>query len=323
MINKVTSMVPKVLHTAATSGGNKGSRLTKFMQSETLGKVLDMAAENQVLCQSLFSLALCVGARPATNFLVTEDKGDATYASCHSIASGGVGFVWPLIFATPLAMGMKRMCANPAKYFKPELVKKFYPSVGTKDILSKEGKKIGEEISTNAKGEMLRKDGSVLCKDLEPLMIYGKEEKAAFESANAGFYVDKGGVVRSKTVFSTKNGVVELDKNGEKIGCAVQSDMTPITEDMKIGAKKEKNLTTFINMVPDILLAPPRAALTIAVIPPILGMFGIEKKKKPDANLQQQGSKLNVVSNSNNTVASSTVGNNAKTVFDAFKKGGV
>lgn len=325
MINKVTSVVPKVLHTAAAAGGegNKGSMLTRFLRSDTLGKVLDTAAENPVVCNSLFSLALCVGARPVTNFAITEDKGDATYASCHSIASGGVGFVWPLIFATPLAMGMKKMCANPAKYFKPELVKKLYPNVGVKDILDKEGKKIGEKIATNAKGEMLRKDGSVLCKDLEPLMVNGKEEKAAFEKANAGFYVENSGVVRSKTVFSTKGGVVETDKLGNKIGCAVQEDLTPITEEMKIGAQKEKNLSTFINMVPDILLAYPRASLTIAAIPPILDLFGIEKKKKPAAaGAQPQTPKLDITSKANNT-AVSHIGGHAKSPFDAFRKGGV
>ncbi|MCM1265463.1 MAG: hypothetical protein NC200_04615, partial [Candidatus Gastranaerophilales bacterium] len=172
-----------------------------------------------------------------------------------------------------------------------------------------------------------RKDGSVLCKDLEPLMIYGKEEKAAFESANAGFFVDKNGVVRSKTVFSTKNGVIEKDKAGNNIGCAVQADLTPITEEMKLASKKEENLKTFINMVPDILLAAPRAALTIAVIPPLLGMFGIEKKKKPGAGApaqgQARGPKLDVTSKANNTVAATSGVNNAKATFDAFKKGGV
>jgi hypothetical protein len=321
MINRVTSLVPKTLNTVAQNSAKKGSRLTKFLQSETLGKVLDTAKENEVVCQSLFSLALCVGARPVTNFIITEDKGDAAYASGHSIASGVVGFAWPLIFATPLAKGMKKMISNPAKYFKPELVKKFYPNVGTTDVLNKEGKKVGEKIMTNVEGKMLRKDGSVLIQSLEPKMVYGEAEKAAFEATNKDFYIDKGGVVRSKKVFSTKGGKVELDAKGNPIGCAVQSDMTPITEEMKIGSKMEQNLKTFVNMVPDIMLAPPRAALTIAVIPPILKGLGLKKKPK-DAPAQQKTG-LDVMSKSNNTVSTASAKANNTSVFSSMKKGGV
>jgi len=318
MINKVmSSIVPKAAMAPKAAGG-KGSLMTRFLQSETLGKVLESAADNPVIFQSAFSLALCCGARPATNFLVTEDKQDATYASCHSISSGVIGFVWPLIFATPLSVGVKRVLKNPQKYLKPEVVKKFYPNVGIVDVIGKDGKKIGEKIRTNVDGKMLRKDGSVLCQDYEPLLV--KQDKDAFEAANKSFYVDEGGVVRSKTVFSTKGGKVELDKNGNKIGCAVQSDMTPITETMKIGAKKESNVKNIINMVPDILLAPPRAALTIALIPPILrNVFHVQKSNKgaqPEQAKPAAG--LDVTSKSNNTVAQG----NPKAAFNTFTKGG-
>ena len=328
MISKVmSSTVPKVLKTATTTAGEKGSRLTKFMQNPVLGKMLDVAADNPVICQSAFSLALCCVARPITNFLVTKDKQDATYASCHSIASGGIGFIWPLIFATPLSKGVKKVLAKPQKYLNPELIQKFYPNVAVVDNISKEGKKLGIKIKTNAKGQMLRKNGTVLCQDLEPLMVYGKTERAAFEKANAGFYVDKGGVVRSKTVFKTEGGKFKLDEKGNKIGCAVQRDMTPITEEMEIGVKKEQNVKNFVNMIPDILLAPPRAALTIALIPPLLGMFGIKKKPKGNvANNQQQQAqqKLDVTSKTNNVVASNVnIAGTSKSPFSAMKKGGV
>ena len=84
---------------------------------------------------------------------------------------------------------MKKVLSKPQKYLKPELIQKFYPNVAVVDNISKEGKKLGVKIKTNAKGQMLRKNGTVLCQDLEPLMVYGKAERAAFESANAGFYV--------------------------------------------------------------------------------------------------------------------------------------
>lgn len=326
MINKVMgSVIPKVAHRAANASTAKGGRLTKFLQSEGLGKVLDMAADNPVICQSAFSLALCCFARPATNYVVTKDKQDATYASCHSISSGVIGFAWPLVFATPLAAGVKRVLKNPQKYLKPGMIKKFYPNVGTENVLDNAGKKIGEKIKLNKAGKMLRKDGSELLQDLEPKMVYGKTEKAAFETANPGYYVDNGGVVRSRTVFKTKNGEFELDKNGNKIGCSVQKDLTPITEEMEIGVKKEQNIKNVLNMIPDIMLAPPRAALTIALIPPIMkNIFGMQKPQKPADNANAPKANLDVTSKANNTVATTqTSGVKPQVPANAPKKGGV
>ena len=324
MINKVMgSAITNVARMVPPSGGG-ASRTQKFMRSEALGKVLDVAAENQTLCQSLFALGICVGPRPLTNFAITEDKQDATYASCHSIASGGVGFVWPLVFATPIAVGVKRMAANPTKYFKPEMIQKFYPNVGVKYEIGEKGKKVAK-IITNEAGQMLRRDGTVLCKDLEPLMMYGKKAAEEFEKAHPNLYVDGSGVVRSKTVFKTEKGIYKLDKNGNKIGAAVQkTDLNPITEEMEIGAMKEQNVQKFVNMVPDILLAPARASLTIAMIPPLLGMFGIEKKPKGGAPAasNQTSKGLDIVSNSNNTVTTGGKHNFVST-FSSFKKGGM
>lgn len=314
MINRVTSAIPKATTLLANNAGKKGDRLKSFMRNPVLGKVLDAAGENPVICQSAFSLALCCGFRPVTNYVVTKDKQDAAYASSHSIASGVMGFVWPLIFATPLASGIKAVSKNPQKWLKPSRIKQFYPNVKIVEELDAAGKKIGEKIATNAKGEMLRKDGKVLGQSLEPKMIYNEAERAAFEVQNAGFYVDKGGVVRSKTVFKTENGKFKLDKDGNKIGCAVQSDLNPITEEMEIGVKKEENMKNFMNMIPDILLAPPRAFLTIKLIPPILSALGISKKPKADVN--QDGANQGPV-----TLAMRSA--EIKSPFSSFKKGGV
>ena len=317
MITRImSSMAPKAVTRLAKPTADKGARLKKFMQSEGLGKVLDVAAENPPLCQSLFALAICLGPRPLTNYLVTEDKKDATYASCHSISSGIVGFLWPMLFVTPIATGVKRMAANPLKYFKPEVIKKFYPNVGIKEELANDGKTIIKKILTNEKGQMLRKDGSVLCADLEPLMVYGKENQAKFAAEHPELLVDKSGVVRSRSVFKTEGGVYKLDKNGNKIGVAVQKqDFNPITEEMEIGAKKEQNVQKFMNMVPDIILSPFRATLTIALIPPLLDAFGI-KKSNHGAPAQGTGTP-----SFKGTFIPQ--GDHVASTFNAFKKGGV
>lgn len=315
MIGKVmSSIVPKAVRKAKAP---KGTKLNNFLSSNSLGKVLDAAADNPTLLQAGFSLALCCVARPITNYLVTKDKQDATYASCHSISSGVIGFIWPMIFVTPLASAVKKVLKNPVKYLKPETIKKFYPNVGMEDVLDAAGKKIGSKIKVNEKGQMLRKDGSILKADIEPMMVYGEENKIKFEKANPDYYVSNGGVVRSRKIFQTEKGKIKLDKEGKKVGCPVQNDFNPITEEMEIGIKKEQNVKNFVNMVPDILLAPPRAALTIALIPPILkNVFGVHKSNK---SAQPASSQQNVSATTN--FKSNFVSSNS--TFASFKKGGI
>ena len=343
---------PKTILQGTANVTRKPDMVTRFMKNKMVGKICDIADKNPVLCQSIFSLAICCGARPATNYLVTEDKKDAAYASCHSISSGVTGLIWPFLTATPLAAGVAYVLKNPQKCLKPEIIKKFYPQVGLETII-KDGKKI-IRVMTNTKGEMLRQDGSKLFRNLEPLKVKGdaeaankieelvkkinktknaskkasleaekeileaekikfEEAKAAFEAANPRLEVDSNGIVRSKEVFKTEEGKFVI-KNGKKVGCAVQKpedketlkrvldgkeelEIRPITEEMEIGANKEKNVQDMINWVPDSILAVPRAWLTIKLIPWLLKKFGMEKpKKKAPQQPQAQQQSHNVPS---------------------------
>ena len=249
--------------------------------------------------------------------------------------------------------------------------------------VTKDGKEI-LEVMQNNKGQLLREDGKLLWRNLEPLKLQGKadaaeeiarieekllkttsktkqeklkiqkeelelakeayeKEKTIFETANPNLSVDKNGIVRSKEVFKTKDGIYELDKHGNKQGCAIQKpeisgktekrtqeimkeyldgtrtpEHRPITEEMEIGINKEQNIKSIVNWIPDILLAPPRAAVTIAFIPWLLkNVFGMEKNKKVAAPNQN-----------NNQVATTTVNNNkiagtSLNIVSTAKKGGV
>ena len=81
------------------------------------------------------------------------------------------------------------------------------------------------------------------------------------------------------------------------MGCVVQEDKTPITEEIENGAQKERNLATIFKWIPDTLLAVPRAYLTIIAIPPILKVLGLKKAPKGE-NAQ----KANVAGQSNDTI---------------------
>ena len=305
----------------------KPDRLTRFLRNNSLGEICESAYNNPVLTNSLFSLAICCFARPLTNYATTPNKKDAAYASGHSISSGGIGTLWSLAIATPIAGAVGIVLKKPQKYLKPSMIKKLFPSVGIKEVI-KDGKKI-EEVMTNAKGNMIRKDGTELLRDLEPLKIKNgdanqrlkdierklnktkkqskidklneekasllekieefKAEKVKFEQENPSLYVDNHGVVRSREVFKTENGKFQFDvdgtksatgKKGDKVGCVVQQDKTPITEEIENGNQKEENLKTVFKWGSDILLAVPRAYLTIIAIPPILKVLGLQKTSK-------------------------------------------
>jgi len=278
MINKLPSSI--INHAASNATLKAGNTLTtRFMKSKAVGKVCEMAAKNPVAVQSLFSLGICCIARPATNMITTSDKKDASFASCHSISSGLIGWVWPMFFSTPIAMAVGIMLKKPQKFFNANLMKKLYPSVGIETI-TKNGKKI-ERAMVNAKNQLLKQDGSLLSRNLEPLKVT-KNKIEEFLKLNPKLTVDKHGIARSTEAFQTKDGKYVLDKEGNKIGCALQkADKTPITEEVELGIKKEQNMASFVSWVPDILLAPPRAMLTIALIPYLLNnVFGIQKGAK-------------------------------------------
>ena len=307
----------------------KEGMATKLMKSALVGGVCEMAANNPVLCQSAFSLGINCAARPATNYLVTPDKTDAGMASAHSIASGVVGFVWPLVMITPLVSAIELVIKKkPTKFLKPETLKNFYPSVAIREV-EKNGKVV-KEVVTNSKGEFVNKAGKAICRELEPIKLKDGDlggrikkleaainnpknaskverliaEKAELETRHQAFLLEKAkfeaehpellidpnsGVARSRTVFKTKGGKYQLDSQGNKIGCVVQKDQTPITEELERSLNKENNTEQLMKWAPDILLAVPRSMLTVMCIPWIMkNVFNMEKKPK-GANPKENG----------------------------------
>lgn len=280
MINKLPG---SIMHSNILNAGNGSSSnmTTKFLKSKTVGKICETAAKSPVVCQSVFSLLICCLARPATNMITTKDKKDASYASCHSISSGLMGFAWSMVISTPIALAMGAILKKPQGFLNKNLIKKLYPAVGIKKSVNKAGKTV-EELMVDSNKNLLRQNGTLLSRSIEPLKVEA-EKAPEFIKNHPNLTVDKHGVVRSTDTFQTKDGKFIM-KDGHKVGCAVQkADMTPITEEVELGIKKEQNMSTLMNWIPDIVLAPPRAMLTVALIPWFLkNVFGIEKAKKTD-----------------------------------------
>jgi len=341
----------------------KESLATKLMKSAVVGGICEMAANNPVLCQSAFSLGINCAARPATNYLVTPDKTDAGMASAHSIASGAVGFVWPLVLVTPVVAAIDLVIKKkPTKFLKPETLKNFYPTVGIKEVM-KDGKVV-KEVMTNSKGQFVTKTGKPICRELEPIKLKDGDlggrikklekainnpknaskverltaekaelearhqaflvEKEKFEAANPDLLIDpNSGVARSRTVFKTKGGKYQLDAQGNKIGCVVQKDKTPITEELERSLNKENNTEQLMKWAPDILLAVPRSMLTVMCIPWIMkNVFNMEKKPKdakPQTNVA--ASQAKPVNNQSPASKMAAAFNKNKSSAPSFKGG--
>ena len=137
-----------------------------------------------------------------------------------------------------------------------------------------------------------------------------------------------GEAVQSKDFMMDSEGVLrhtEIDKESKTIvykDVVDEKELTSISEEMEIAHQKERNVDKFINMIPDTLLAPIRASLTIALIPPLLNACGIHKNNKNKPAEDSSNKNLNLISTSNNKITSGKANNFAST-FSAFKKGGV
>ena len=263
--------------------------LKKFLTSEKLGKLLDLSANNPVVVTSLYSLFLCTLLRPATIMaLPGKNVDDKKYASAHSIASGVMGFLTTAAILTPIAGMVKKTFRHPGKFLKSDMVKKLYPNVKT--VESKNPKTLGlEKVKVTKGGKLIQSEEYAKMREEE--IAYLKEsgtwEKLS-EDQRKGLenpllcmtnepIIHEGGPLRS---FKYKKA------NGE--ACALQKNGTPVVEDLKVSESKNSNVNKLLTMVPDLMIAFPRASITVATIPPILaGVFGL-KKSSAKNNKQEE-----------------------------------
>jgi hypothetical protein len=121
----------------------------------------------------------------------------------------------------------------------------------------------------------------------------GKNPDKYLGEKSLGFYLEDKGlsyIHKVKAEIVKENLSEELTQ--EKISEAINNRLK--------GSNKFTTTKRFINMFPDVVLAAPKAILTIALIPPILKyVFGWEKKKEKETNNIQDtnktGSSLNIM----------------------------
>ena len=109
------------------SGAAAKSLGDRILGSKAFDKILTMAEESPIVCNSLFALGLAGILRPATLIAMggKKDKEDNIYASGHAVSSGIIGFISSIILTTPLNKMVDRIknADNPELYLKEKTVK--------------------------------------------------------------------------------------------------------------------------------------------------------------------------------------------------------
>ncbi len=108
------------------SGAAAKSLGDRILGSRAFDKILTMAEESPIVCNSLFALGLAGILRPATLVAMSgkKDKEDNIYASSHAVSSGIIGFISSIILTTPLNKMVDRIkkADNPEQYLKEKTV---------------------------------------------------------------------------------------------------------------------------------------------------------------------------------------------------------
>ena len=109
------------------SGAAAKSLGDRILGSKAFDRILTMAEESPIVCNSLFALGLAGILRPATLIAMggKKDKEDNIYASGHAVSSGIIGFISSIILTTPLNKMVDRIknADNPELYLKEKTVK--------------------------------------------------------------------------------------------------------------------------------------------------------------------------------------------------------
>ena len=273
---------PKVLEKFYNSKG-----LEKFLKSDGVGKLLDISAKNPGVITSLYSLFLCVLLRPATIMaLPGKNIEDKKYASAHSIASGIIGFLTTVAIISPIAGMVGLAFKHPAKYLKLDTLKKLHPNISTVMCKNPKTGQVVEKVKITKGGELIQSEKYAKMRERE--IAHLKETGVWNELTD-----QQRKNLNDPTVCMSNQPIIH---NGQPLrspylkrekgkACSLLPNGTPETEELKLYGNKNTNVGKLFNMLPDLLIAFPRASITVATIPPILaGVFGLKKsssKAKP------------------------------------------
>lgn len=273
---RINSITPNTSHPNSSKKWNAGKRERKYEQYQNeynkinttiksnsdgrasfkggvplLHKAANFASDNPLVAEALFALLITCCLRPICIMATAkndEDKEKCSYQAAKSIASGLVGLVMTAIVGTTIALATKS--ANNKGAFKiPEDIKAKSQELVKKgvDSLTELGKKLTEEGKSPE-----------LAQQITELTDGGKINLSVFKKAGKG----------AKKLFQSK----------------ISEAAPEISETVATALKEQQVLNNYAKTGKNVMdkffqpiFMPLRANITVALIPTILGIFGIHK----------------------------------------------
>lgn len=275
-INKTIGSAVDVLHTV-----NKEKSIYK--KSNLLKKVIESADTYQVFFSAGFALILTGLFRPATIMALPgqkKNKDDKKYAAAQSISSGLIGFIVAFLVSTPLSKAIEKF---------------------TDGISCKKMKDENETLPIGDKDE----NGYIYEKDKNGNFVKDKNGNNKIKRANV--YLDS--KKENHGFFFLDEEAIKEELNEKLKNAKSEEEIKKLRKeaDKRINTFKTRSATAknYLNQSVDILMAAPKAMITIALLPIVLKyVFGLQKKKGNDKNMQPQQiqnyTALNFKSSNNN-----------------------
>lgn len=220
----------------------------KILKSSTFDWLTKFSGNHNIASSALISLFLAGFLRPAATVALPgkKDKDDKIYAAGHSMASGIMGFGFSTIITSPLDTGSHFMLEDGKKMSKEDF------------------KQLSQDEIRKILAEEYRMDE----KDIQKCIDENNAEKIIARKFDKGI----------KKITTRTDRINELQRKLK--GTLTDAERATIKKEILSLESRIKAFDVTMKNVVDWGIAIPRAALTIALIPPILKyVFHLEKGK--------------------------------------------
>ncbi|MCD7779218.1 MAG: hypothetical protein LUH05_00915 [Candidatus Gastranaerophilales bacterium] len=226
-----------------------------------LHRAASFTSDNPLVAEALFAILITCGLRPVSIMATAktdEEKDKCTYQAAKSISSGLMGLGLTALVGTPVAAASKAANKKGAFEMPPEMKEK------SKEVVQK-----GVTALNDLGGKLIEKGEHIeLAEQIKNLTDGGKINLNVFQKAGKG----------AEKLFKKT-----IDDVAPEVSDTVKSAITE-QRVMNNYAKTGKNV---IDKLFQPVFMPIRAKITIALVPVIIGLFGIKKAGNKSQNKEK------------------------------------
>lgn len=196
----------------------------KILKSGFFDKVLDTMSQ-EVVIQAAISFLICTFLRPLAIMAIPtkKSKEDNIYASAHSISSGVVGLIAPIVLAMPFSKGLKYALTHLVERLNPETLKTMYPNLNIESIWKDKAANIRKPIS-----EWKDKLGNPFSKEFKDVIKVAKPKHISEVSEGT---LKSIGADINLADMKGKSANEWVDRNGEKLHIDLKDMFISIKEE--------------------------------------------------------------------------------------------